>query len=594
MSAICSLKTPCWSLRVILAWTMLLLPVAVQAQKPAPSKTSELPLVDQDEARREVGRNPVLIAKPTAGMVETTWLTPQSVAVAYLRPHQILTSKSAEALPIEVVQAAGLQYIGVDPIDIETITAVAEPMLGIQPFYALVFEFKEPFSLDGLSPEFTIHAEPAQLDGKPYLRSREAAAPSIYLKDDKTLIVATEPMLRKLLNPRDGEKTSILLNEIKDRPATDDFYLALDLKSLRPLIAMGTAAAAQEIPPEYQKYLQAPQKIRAIEFAFNLAAPLPPLLNIHADDEAAAKDLEKLIDEGIADVRAQAGIGLAQARLGVEDPVELASMDYGERMLQYWTEFVRPVREGDTFAFFPVDPDQQGKTNPNMQSIAVIGILVALLLPAVQAAREAARRAQSSNNLKQLMLALLNYESAMGHMPPHAIYSEDGKPLLSWRVAILPYVEEGDLYNEFHLDEPWDSEHNKQLIAKMPEFLLCPSSHLDPTDGKTTYLAPVGEDLYFDGTKEGMQLRKITDGTSNTIALVDANDDTAVIWTKPDDLDFDAENPLKGLAPGHHPAIFNAAFADGSVQAISFDIDLEVLKALFTRAGGEVVDRGNF
>src|SRR5690606_35040423 len=148
--------------------------------------------------------------------------------------------------------------------------------------------------------------------------------------------------------------------------------------------------------------------------------------------------------------------------------------------------------------------------------------------------REAARRTQSSNNLKQLMLALLNYESVYNQLPAHAIYSEDGKPLLSWRVAILPYIEEQALYEQFHLDEPWDSEHNKQLISQMPQFYLCPSVPLDPKEGKTTYLAPVGKDLYFDGTKDGMQLRKITDGTSNTIAIVDADDDAAVIWTKPD------------------------------------------------------------
>jgi hypothetical protein len=191
--------------------------------------------------------------------------------------------------------------------------------------------------------------------------------------------------------------------------------------------------------------------------------------------------------------------------------------------------------------------------------------------------------------MKQLMLALLNYESARKELPAHAIYSDDGKPLLSWRVAILPYIEEQDLYNQFHLDEPWDSEHNKQLIAKMPQVFFCPSSHLNPAEGKTTYVAPVGEDLLFDGTNTGARLRNITDGTSNTLALVEVGDAAAVIWTKPDDLKYDPENPLAGLA-GHHPGIFNAARADGSVHAVSLNIDPDMLRALFTKSGGEVIN----
>ncbi|MEX2170959.1 MAG: DUF1559 domain-containing protein [Pirellulales bacterium] len=582
-----SLRTPNWAPRVILAWAMLLSPLAAaRAQTP---KRNALAVETPATALNPEESDDVLLAKPTAGMVDTTWLTPQSVAVAYLRPRQILTAENSEMLPVEVFAAAGIKFMGVDPIDIETVTAIAEPMLGVQPFYALVFEFNQPFTLEGLSPEFIIHAEPAQLDGMPYLKSREAAAPSLYMKDDKTLIVATEPMLRKLLKQGDKPKTSLLLSEIKDRPAIDDFYLAVDTKSLRPLITMGLGAASNEMPPQFQKYLKAPQHIRAVEFAVSFSAPLPPLVNIHADDEAAGEKLEELIEEGITDARTQ--LAAEMARQQSDDPVEQAAMAYSQRMLDYWLDFVRPVREGDKLAFFPIDPDKQGKNGNELQMMAVVGILVALLLPAVQAAREAARRAQSSNNLKQLMLAMHNYHATQNEFPAHANYSDDDKPLLSWRVHILPYLEQQGqgLYEQFHLDEPWDSEHNKQLIAKMPQVYLCPSSHLNQADGKTTYVAPVGDELIFDGTKDGARLQRITDGTSKTIMLVDASDDAAVVWTKPDDLEYDAENPLKGLT-GHHPGIFNAGYADGSVRAISLDIDLDMLRALFTKDGGEVIN----
>ncbi len=116
---------------------------------------------------------------------------------------------------------------------------------------------------------------------------------------------------------------------------------------------------------------------------------------------------------------------------------------------------------------------------------------IALLLPAVQAVREAARRAQCTNNLKQIGLALHNYHSATNGFPAAAITSKDGKPLLSWRVAILPFIEQQNLYNEFHLDEAWDSPHNKALIARMPKTYLCPTAPVRQ-EGTTTYKAFVG------------------------------------------------------------------------------------------------------
>ncbi len=214
---------------------------------------------------------------------------------------------------------------------------------------------------------------------------------------------------------------------------------------------------------------------------------------------------------------------------------------------------------------------------------ATTGVLVALLLPAVQAAREAARRNQSSNNLKQLGLSMHNYHDVNKHFPAAAIADKNGKPLLSSRMAILPYVDETELYKQFHLDEPWDSEHNRTLIGKMPSAFANPN--LGPLDGKTIYLVPTGEKTMFSG-KEGLRLRDITDGTSKTIMMIEADADHAVEWTKPEDLKVDLKNPLAGLT-GVRPGVFMVLFADGSVRAISSQIDLEALRALFTPAGRE-------
>ena len=172
--------------------------------------------------------------------------------------------------------------------------------------------------------------------------------------------------------------------------------------------------------------------------------------------------------------------------------------------------------------------------------------------------------------------------------PAPANYDKQGKPLLSWRVHVLPYIEQNQLYEQFHLDEPWDSEHNRKLIAAMPAIYKSPTGDtIEP--GKTAYLLPRGKGTLFERTR-GPTFADITDGTSNTIMTVEAAPDRAVIWTRPDDLSYDPEQPLAGLS-GLHKNVFLAGFADGSVQGISDKVDAKLLKAMFTRQGGEAVRR---
>src|SRR5207302_1956982 len=111
---------------------------------------------------------------------------------------------------------------------------------------------------------------------------------------------------------------------------------------------------------------------------------------------------------------------------------------------------------------------------PFTSALSMSGFSAALLLPAVQKVRMAAGRTRSANNLKQMALATINYADAFGRAPAAAICDKNGKPLLSWRVAILPFIEQDNLYKQFHLDEPWDSDHNKKLLARMPNVYALP------------------------------------------------------------------------------------------------------------------------
>ena len=219
--------------------------------------------------------------------------------------------------------------------------------------------------------------------------------------------------------------------------------------------------------------------------------------------------------------------------------------------------------------------------------IIIPAILIALLLPAIHAAREAARRNMSMNNMKQMVLAMYNHSEQQGTLPAAGSADAPGSQL-SWRVHVLPYLEEQALYEQFHLDEPWDSEHNRALIAQMPEIFQSPGKDLPA--GETAYLAVTGPGTAFGDGTVGPTLADFSDGTSNTIMLVEADPSQSVEWTKPEDWEFDPNNPMARVAASR-PGGFLVAFADGSVQFIDENTDPQTIKAMMTRDGGEQVMR---
>ncbi|MFO0875903.1 MAG: DUF1559 domain-containing protein [Gemmataceae bacterium] len=194
-----------------------------------------------------------------------------------------------------------------------------------------------------------------------------------------------------------------------------------------------------------------------------------------------------------------------------------------------------------------------------------------------------------ANRMKEIGLAMHNYHAPFNGFPSAMRFDKKGKRAgLSWRVAILPYLEQDALYKKFRLDEPWDSPHNKKLIAEMPAIYRPADAKLAAA-GKTRLVAPLGDKVFLPRENTKRTLASIRDGTSNTIMMVEADDDHAVIWTKPDDLEVDLKKPLAGLAM-RAPEAFLVLLGDGTVRFLRKSIKTETAAALFTVAGGEVVD----
>jgi prepilin-type processing-associated H-X9-DG protein len=202
---------------------------------------------------------------------------------------------------------------------------------------------------------------------------------------------------------------------------------------------------------------------------------------------------------------------------------------------------------------------------------------------------------ESQDKLKKIAVAMHNYHDAYGTFP-NAIYGPDRKtPGLSWRVALLPYIEHVQLYQQFKLNEPWDSEHNKKLIEKMPAVYGPPGGR--GHSGYTYYRGFAGKDATFlphfpnqlgqpGQPVRGRRITEFSDGTSNTVMIAEAAE--AVPWTKPDELAFDLKGPLPKLG-GIFAEGANAAYGDGSVRFLPASIPPNVLRAFITPNMGEVI-----
>lgn len=242
----------------------------------------------------------------------------------------------------------------------------------------------------------------------------------------------------------------------------------------------------------------------------------------------------------------------------------------------------------------------------NVASAAIVPVMVALLLPAVQSAREAARRTQSMNNMKQIMLAMHNHHDVYRAFPRGTFENEELEvdERLSWMYPLLPFLEQNNLYQQIDRNGAWNSEQNKPMAELMLPVLVNPSSFGEEA-GALDYvgisgIGPDSASLKANDPKAGIfgydrqtRIRDITDGTSNTIAIMDSAErgKSYLQGGKSNIRGFSQQPYINGPdgIGGPHPGGVNAGFADGSVRFISENIDPKVLEALATKAGGEAV-----
>ena len=412
----------------------------------------------------------------------------------------------------------------------------------------------------------------ARHDGQPYFRLHPKAPSSwcLYPPDDRTAVVADEVLLRDVITDRHAPAPAYPWDEAWKRVDKGHLMMAVDMRWFRRQIARAEdrtsrgSLALETFAPLYEKARSYAISLDASDRKTTLdlvaAAGSPENARPVAETLQAVLTLGKNAAGGLRrDPPASAGNGneAAEWLLGAADSVlEKARIETSGGFVRLHAESAVDLAEG-----------------------------IRRLTPTLANAQAASRRAKSVNNLKQIALAFHNFESVNNRFPA-AVNKDKGPFPYSWRVAILPYIEQQELYNQYRFDEPWDGPNNRKLIDRMPAtfaypaFDGTPSSRSSPSYFVFTGVSTIG------GAEGGSQIQQITDGTSNTILAVEARRD--IPWTRPEDLSIDPKAPLPEFG-GFTPDGFNALFCDGSVHYLKNSINPMVLKALITRDGGEVI-----
>ena len=371
-------------------------------------------------------------------------------------------------------------------------------------------------------------------------------------------------------------KQSGRLNPFREAKATGPLAEALSLASEHTIVAglnmnLVRGLFAEDVPAEFAPLLRADKAMMHLSLGANSAKATVKL-------DFAGK---KWATDGEEGLKAMQGLAVKEI---ADATMRLMGDGGGDKDYIPILEYLAKVVDKSTVQV-------AGNTATGTIAADLGPTFAKLLAPLPNRIAEEAIRAGDQNNLKQIGIAFHEFHDTHNAMPTN-ILSKDGKLLLSWRIHILPFIGKPELYKEFKLDEPWDSDNNKKLIAKMPKTFELAGIETKEK-GQTFFQAFVGKKgdairpIMLEGDLKGLGFVGVTDGLSNTFLAVEAAE--PVIWTKPVDLPFDANEKLPKLGR-RQPNGFNVVFCDGSTRFIKSTTPEATLKAYITANGGEVID----
>jgi prepilin-type processing-associated H-X9-DG protein len=519
------------------------------------------------------------------------WAPPDAAAFVRLLPRDLWEGPAGRDLraiyahaQAEAVQAFR-QHAGIDPADLRRVTLVFPTLESLdQPFprgnptavsAVFVLESARPFDRPALLRALSTDGRVKRQAGADYFFHEEPWG-ALYLADDGTALY--------------GSEDAVLWVLARARAQAGPLTPALRLAAGRAPVVAGFNPAL--MPPA--ALLAAPEPVAGLLRADCLAAALDLsggqltlTASAHFRDAAAAAAGKKALQGALG--LGRQGLSALQADLQKNDPEDERNLGDALaragalgflRLLDGALEKADVGVDGDA-AWAAVSSEALGAPGTPLMLLAMVTMLgqnahstFQFVGPAVGGPGR-----EVDPGLRALHDALERYHKDHGHYPPPALTGKDGRPLLSWRVALLPYLGEEGLYKEFRLDEPWDSLHNKKLIARMPKALRGGQEFGEVY--RTCYLGVAGPGAVF----EGPAAKKRDDfkgGPGQPLLAVRVANELSVYWTKPADLVVTPQAPLPRLA-GRHGRSVNVLFADGEVRVLDVQQTPEaVLRGLAT------------
>ncbi len=523
--------------------------------------------------------------------IDLAFVPDNAALVVAVRPAEVMKTAAGKL----VWQAAGSadrseggpkaveQKLGLPISDIDYVKFIMGdfPSNGHNPFSRIVLRATKPHDWSKFATEVVV-PNPVAVDllgGKKYFKPGKVpeAGPQgsnpppfcYFLPDDRTVIFASETDMPLLfaasVNPGPEPKWA----KGWQRTANGSLAVMLNVESLRKQIEPATKQASGG-PDAAMIAMTAPlwQDANRLFVGTDIADKKLGLLALaECPSDNAAEHVQQTTQALIT--FALNGIAVAE-KMDTHGPAEMVQIkktivSAAEELLKQ----AKVSRDGSTVV---IKSEGSGATVLAVASIA---------LPAIAKTRESASRMQSMNNMKQIGLAMFMYLDKNNHFPPAVVMGPDGKTPHSWRIEILPFIEQTNLYNQYKMDEPWDSPANKKVLAAMPDIFRSPPEERGANNA--SYFVLTGPKTMFSG-KDGIKIGEITGGTSNTIMFVEAKRD--IPWTKPEDIDCDPAKPLPTFG-GHFPGGFCAGYADGSVRWITAQTPADVIRDLIDPTGNK-------
>ena len=518
----------------------------------------------------------VEVAKPAPAYAK---YFPKGAAVAVLiQPGKLLESDLVSQLPIEKELAEVQEASGLDPKSVKQVVFAVAPPAALdqrgEPDVAVIVSFTTPVDLRALLQKtgFPGKIEEKSHNDAAYLSAERpgSGGPIAALALDETSYVLTpEPLLHAALD-RDAIEGP-LAAQLARTDLEHEFVLVATMEGQDSLLEqIKTVADSGQVPPMLAPLLQVPQKLLAVTITAGLSGENLVAIKFDARDESGGELIESLAVFGKTTLE---GFYEQQKPQLAGQP---ALAEFAEKLMAG----LNVARDG---AQVRLELENPGGLDD------VASVLATMAEAAKASAQVAARASQDKNTLKQIGLAFHNYHDVYKTFPVAdnpKWFGKDEQPLMSWRIHILPFMDQAPLYNRLNMEEAADSDQNKPILENAEYPYRSVSDEEQP---KTTRFRMFsGEGTLLPGGK-GARIRDIIDGTSNTILAIQVGPQKAVPWhqTKTG-IPIDSKKLLEELGkPG--PNGYLVLFCDGSVQTLPGDITAEQLKALVTINGGEIV-----